>query len=97
MANCTYRFTDRDGKERVIEGQAAFKAYLASGGLEHLLPSAPVALSARQTETPAFKQWFGDSKVVDDRGEPLVVYHGSVHGGFDVATTRSAFFTDRAG
>jgi len=97
MANCTYRFTDRDGKERVIQGQAAFKAYLASGGLEHLLPSAPVALSARQTETPAFKQWFGDSKVVDAQGEPLVVYHGSVHGGFDVATTRSAFFTDRAG
>ena len=46
--DCTYRFTDRDGKERVIQGQAAFKAYLVDGGLEHLLPSAPVALSARQ-------------------------------------------------
>ena len=77
MANCTYRFTDRDGKERVIKGQAAFKAYLASGGLEHLLPSAPVALSARQTETPAFKKWFGNSKVVDAQGEPLVMYHGT--------------------
>jgi len=42
MANCTYRFTDADGKEQVIEGQAAFKAYLASGGLEHLLPSRAV-------------------------------------------------------
>lgn len=30
-----------------------------------------------QTQTPAFKRWFGDSKVVDDNGEPLVVYHGS--------------------
>ena len=50
MANCTYRFTDADGKERVIEGQAAFKAYLASGGLEHLLPgTAAPSLSARQT------------------------------------------------
>jgi hypothetical protein len=29
-----------------------------------------------QTQTPAFKQWFGDSKVVDENGEPLVVYHG---------------------
>ena len=24
-----------------------------------------------------FKAWFGDSKVVDDNGEPLVVYHGT--------------------
>ncbi len=30
-----------------------------------------------QTNTPAFKKWFGDSKVVDANGEPMVVYHGS--------------------
>jgi hypothetical protein len=24
-----------------------------------------------------FKKWFGDSKVVDEHGEPLIVYHGS--------------------
>jgi 8-oxo-dGTP pyrophosphatase MutT (NUDIX family)/GNAT superfamily N-acetyltransferase len=29
------------------------------------------------TETPAFKAWFGNSKVVDDHGRPLVVYHGA--------------------
>ena len=29
------------------------------------------------TSTPEFKSWFGDSKVVDDSGEPLVVYHGT--------------------
>lgn len=37
--------------------------------------------------TEAFKSWFGDwehdpenaSKVVDENGEPLVVYHGSPH------------------
>ena len=28
------------------------------------------------TDTPEFKKWFGDSKVVDDNGKPLVVYHG---------------------
>lgn len=27
---------------------------------------------------PAFRRWFGDSKVVDASGEPLVVYHGTV-------------------
>lgn len=29
------------------------------------------------TTAPAFKAWFGDSKVVDKKGQPLVVYHGS--------------------
>jgi len=29
------------------------------------------------TDTPEFKRWFGDSKVVDTKGNPLVVYHGT--------------------
>jgi hypothetical protein len=33
--------------------------------------------SKKQTETPEFKKWFGDSKVVDEEGKPLVVYHGT--------------------
>ncbi len=33
--------------------------------------------------TPAFKRWFGSSVVVDARGEPLVVYHGT-RGDFSV-------------
>lgn len=28
-------------------------------------------------ETPAFRKWFGDSKVVDANGKPLVVYHAT--------------------
>ena len=28
-------------------------------------------------DNPAFAQWFGKSKVVDESGQPLVVYHGS--------------------
>jgi DNA repair protein RadC/GNAT superfamily N-acetyltransferase len=32
---------------------------------------------ADQTNTPEFRRWFGDSKVVDAQGRPLVVYHGS--------------------
>ena len=31
----------------------------------------------RKTNTPEFKSWFGDSKVVDAKGQPLVVYHGT--------------------
>ena len=30
-----------------------------------------------QQETPEFKNWFGDSKVVDADGKPLTVYHGT--------------------
>ena len=34
--------------------------------------------SANNIESPEFKAWFGDSKVVDESGKPLVVYHGTV-------------------
>ena len=40
-----------------------------------------------QTDTAAsraaFRRWFGASKVVDAKGEPLAVYHGTTAGGFD--------------
>ena len=32
--------------------------------------------SADYLQSPAFKKWFGDSKVVDAEGKPLVVYRG---------------------
>lgn len=38
--------------------------------------------SLKQTESPEFKKWFGESKVVDADGKPLVVYH-STTGDFD--------------
>ena len=41
-------------------------------------------------DTPEFKRWFGDSKVVDANGKPLVVYHGS-------AVDRTEFRRDRSG
>jgi len=52
MADCTYKFTDAGGKERVIKGQAAFKAYLASGGLQHLMPGTKVSFALRQDLKP---------------------------------------------
>ncbi len=30
-----------------------------------------------RTDTSAFKKWFGDSKVVDAQGKPMVMYHGT--------------------
>ena len=41
-------------------------------------------LEGAQTSLPAFKRWFGKSKVVDADGNPLVVYHGTSSGGFSV-------------
>ncbi len=37
----------------------------------------PLFSRGDQTQTPAFKRWFGESKVVDKDGKPLVVYHGT--------------------
>lgn len=37
----------------------------------------PAFAGADQTETPEFKRWFGDSKVVDANGKPLLMYHGT--------------------
>jgi hypothetical protein len=41
------------------------------------LLAAKLSPARAQTETPEFKRWFGDSKVVDAEGKPLVVYHGT--------------------
>ena len=56
-----------------------------SQGLSEIQPNNPTApdsggaISRKtdQTDTAAFKAWFGDSKVVDAQGKPLVVYHGT--------------------
>jgi hypothetical protein len=57
--------------------------------------------------TPEFKAWFGDwendpenaSKVLDENGEPLVVYHGTNNGKFNVfdnekTIDKTFYFTD---
>jgi hypothetical protein len=35
------------------------------------------SLFKQEPNTPAFKKWFGNSKVVDKNGKPLIVYHGT--------------------
>lgn len=55
------------------------------------------------TGSPAFKAWFGNSKVVDENGKPMVVYHGTAKAGFDEFDTygsnyglmgQGAYFTE---
>jgi hypothetical protein len=43
---------------------------------------------AQETETPEFKEWFDDSKVVDSEGKPLVMNHGT-NAEFDASTMHS--------
>ena len=47
----------------------------------------------------AFKKWFGKSQVVDDKGKPLVVFHGTPEPGFLIFDNKGAgkpgyFFSD---
>jgi hypothetical protein len=44
----------------------------------------------------AFKAWFKNSKVVDEGGNPLPVYHGTKRGGFHAFTSENGgmYFTD---
>ena len=53
-------------------------------------------LEQRAVDTPEFKAWFGDSKVVDAEGKPLVVYHGTARA-FDTFNVRGlgAWFTSQ--
>ena len=70
--------------ERTAREETAFskEKLLAPNGK----PSNLNAMQHAQVRTPEFKKWFGDwendpenaSKVVDENGEPLVVYHGTM-------------------
>jgi len=45
----------------------------------------------RQTDTPEFKRWFGNSKVVNEDGSPKVVYHGTDKPDFSIFDPASWF------
>jgi len=77
-------------------------ANVVTSSLDKLMGRTPVNEFAQDAQTdirkatrviqnmPAFKKWFGDSKVVDSAGKPLVVYHGG-------ASTVSVFATNGIG
>lgn len=58
-----------------------------------------------QVRTPAFKEWFGDwegdpenaSKVIDDNGEPMVVYHGTPNEFYEFNISRLGKRTNNLG
>jgi len=53
------------------------EAIVVMGGMELAVPEALSKNRDDVTASDNFKRWFADSKVVDDAGKPMVVYHGS--------------------
>ena len=53
-------------------------------------------VSEALADTPAFRQWFKGSQVVDDEGQPLIVYHGTRASEFAEFSPLSHFGTNAA-
>lgn len=60
------------------------------------MPTGYLDSPAGVLQNPNFRKWFGDSKVVDQQGKPLVVYHGTPMS-FSKFNSFPIFFTDSAG
>ncbi len=54
-----------------------FQSIETAGASENNIKAAAKEWEEKGTDSKYFKKWFGDSKVVDESGKPLVVYHGS--------------------
>ena len=68
-----------EGEPRRLQARTGREGGGGESPVPRVLNQNPAAggVSVSQTDTPAFKRWFGDSKVVDADGKPLVVYHGT--------------------
>ena len=58
----------QSGESNITTLDAEVKALRQGNGNTLYKPAPP-------TDAPAFKSWFGDSKVVDDAGKPLTLWH----------------------
>lgn len=96
-----------DGGSRA-DGDGSYNYVIFSGDDVEIQNQPAFSRATNQTETPEFRAWFKDSKVVDAQGRPLVVYHGTTadlsafdlafSGSDGVAYDRPAIFaTDDAG
>ena len=72
------------GAETYLYGKGAFtKPEVSYKDLQRALQghrefnALPKSEQERIQREKAFKNWFGDSKVIDANGKPLVVYHGT--------------------
>lgn len=82
LINTHNEFVDKGNQSNKLRATAANLE--SDKNVERNQPESPL----NQTETPEFKKWFGDSKVVDSEGKPLVVYHGTSAPEFTKFNTR---------
>ncbi len=77
-ASRLYRvFVDRWSKELGITPEAFVERYPLTVRGPQAGALSPEALQQLATDTPEFKRWFGESKIVDDEGNPLELGHGT--------------------
>lgn len=57
--------------------QPKFQSIESAGAENNQTALAKQEWKKKGTESKFFKKWFGNSKVVDENGKPLIVYHGS--------------------
>lgn len=70
-----YADTPREGYDQT--GQPLPATIEVDGKQRSTVNSNGQPLAATEEGVRAFWEWFGDSKVVDEQGRPLVVYHGT--------------------
>lgn len=72
-------FTDDAAQIRRKEGyNQLFQSADVAGSERGEAADAAKEWQEKGTDSKYFKKWFGNSKVVDENGKPLVVYHGSL-------------------
>ena len=89
------------------EETTLFQSANTAGSNESENAEAKKEWEEKGTESKYFKKWFGESKVVDKKGRPLVVYHGTyksmfeefqpnaVHLGGGVRFPEAIYFTNK--
>jgi hypothetical protein len=68
---------DRLGRNRAAADGGRAGEQPSADGAGSGDPAAVQVLNQSAVDSPAFQKWFGDSKVVDENGDPMVVYHGT--------------------
>lgn len=68
---------DRILRERGVDPKTATRKQIRAALDEYSQQEEAAGYEQADTSSEAFKRWFGDSKVVDAKGRPLVVYHGT--------------------
>jgi hypothetical protein len=82
-AEYRFRYRKKDGRQNPGVAARSLNWFRYAAGEQQEAPNTKPAV--KQTDTPEFKAWFGDSVVTVDGkpgGQPRVVYHGTPKAGF---------------